>query len=61
MGLPDVAYNQETAPVKSESNAKPTQNRTLSNGLIIEEVANGQPDGKVASRGKKVDISQRTS
>lgn len=60
MGLLDAVCNQETTPVKSEnltSNAEPTQNRTLSNGLIIEEVANGPPDGKVASRGKKVDMS----
>lgn len=60
MDLPDAACNQETTPMKSENqttNAEPMQNRTLSNGLIIEEVANGPPDGKVASHGKKVDIS----
>lgn len=59
MDLPDAACNQETTPMKSENhttNAEPMQNRTLSNGLIIEEVANGPPDGKVASRGKKVKI-----
>ncbi|XP_042002553.1 peptidyl-prolyl cis-trans isomerase FKBP43-like isoform X2 [Salvia splendens] len=59
MGLPDTMNHQEIKPVKSEnytSNAEPTQNRTLSNGLVIEEVANGPPDGKVASRGKKVKI-----
>ncbi|KAG6434454.1 hypothetical protein SASPL_106090 [Salvia splendens] len=59
MGFPDTANHQEIKPVKSEnytSNTEPTQNRTLSNGLVIEEVANGPPDGKVASRGKKVKI-----
>ncbi|XP_057805616.1 peptidyl-prolyl cis-trans isomerase FKBP43-like [Salvia miltiorrhiza] len=58
MGLPDTAHDQETEPVKSENhiNAEPARNRTLSNGLIIEEVANGPPDGKLASRGKKVKI-----
>lgn len=64
LGLPDTVCNQEMTPVKSEnqtSNAEPTQNRTLSNGLIIEEVANGPPDGKVASRGKKVHMSLQIS
>lgn len=64
MVLPDTGCNQETTPVKSEnqtSNAEPTQNRTLSNGLIIEEVANGPPEGKVASRGKKVHMSLQIS
>ncbi|KAL1546463.1 peptidylprolyl isomerase [Salvia divinorum] len=59
MGLLDTGHHQEMKPVKSEnhtSNTEPTQNRTLSNGLVIEEVANGPPDGKVASRGKKVKI-----
>lgn len=62
MDFPDAACNQEMTPMKSENhstNAEPMQNRTLSNGLIIEEVANGPPDGKVASRGKKVDIIQK--
>lgn len=57
MGLPDMTDNQETTHMKFENqttNAKPMQNRTLSNGLIIEEEANGPPDGKVASHGKKV-------
>lgn len=59
MGLPDRTSNQETTPMEFENqntNEAPKQNRTLSNGLIIEEVANGPPDGKVAARGKKVKI-----
>ncbi|KAH6812145.1 hypothetical protein C2S51_025907 [Perilla frutescens var. frutescens] len=59
MGLPDKPYNQEMTPMNFENQTKieeTMQNRTLSNGLIIEEVANGPPDGKVASRGKKVKI-----
>lgn len=34
--------------------AKPSQTKTLSNGLIIEELGSGNPDGKVAAPGKKV-------
>ncbi|KAL0339350.1 UNVERIFIED_CONTAM: Peptidyl-prolyl cis-trans isomerase FKBP43 [Sesamum angustifolium] len=34
----------------------PIQKRTLSNGLIIEEMLNGPRDGKVAAAGKKVKI-----
>ncbi|KAI3449132.1 hypothetical protein Pfo_005797 [Paulownia fortunei] len=59
MGLPNMADNQENTFIKFEiqtTNEKPIQNRTLSNGLIIEEVANGPPDGKVAAPGKKVKI-----
>lgn len=34
--------------------AKPSRARTLSNGLVIEELGRGKPDGKVAALGKKV-------
>ncbi|XP_012845621.1 PREDICTED: LOW QUALITY PROTEIN: peptidyl-prolyl cis-trans isomerase FKBP43 [Erythranthe guttata] len=37
-------------------NANPIRNKTLSNGLTIEEVTNGLSDGKVAAPGKKVKI-----
>ncbi|KAL8542742.1 hypothetical protein ACS0TY_003572 [Phlomoides rotata] len=59
MALPDMTNNQENRHMTLENqftNAKATQYRTLSNGLIIEKVANGPPDGKVASHGKKVKI-----
>lgn len=57
MALPDMTNNQGNKHMtvhNQSTNAKAMQNRTLSNGLIIEEVANGPPDGKVASHGKKV-------
>ncbi|KAK6120572.1 hypothetical protein DH2020_045684 [Rehmannia glutinosa] len=59
LNLPNMTDYQENTFVKIEnrtSNEKPNQNRTLSNGLIIEDVANGPPDGKVAAPGKKVRI-----
>ncbi|KAE9446372.1 hypothetical protein C3L33_21731, partial [Rhododendron williamsianum] len=36
--------------------AKPSQTRTLSNGLIIEDLGSGKPDGKVAAPGKKITV-----
>lgn len=59
MALPDLTNSQENRRMSFENqstNAKAMPQRTLSNGLIIEEVANGQPDGKVASHGKKVKL-----
>lgn len=59
MGSPNLADNQEKTSMNIENqtaNAKPIRNRTLSNGLTIEEVANGPPDGKVAVPGKKVHL-----
>lgn len=44
-----------TGQVQSE--AKSSQVRTFPNGLVIEEVAMGKPDGKRASPGKQVIIS----
>lgn len=41
-----------------ESDSKqPLQTRTFANGMIIQEVEMGKPDGKKATRGKKVNIS----
>jgi FK506-binding nuclear protein len=41
-----------------ESDSKePLQTRTFANGMMIQEVEMGKPDGKKASRGKKVNIS----
>ncbi|KAL3814910.1 hypothetical protein ACJIZ3_016178 [Penstemon smallii] len=60
MGVLNVTENQETTTfMKYEdqtTNAIPNQKRTLSNGLIIEVLANGPPDGKVAASGKKIKI-----
>ncbi|XP_059651547.1 peptidyl-prolyl cis-trans isomerase FKBP43-like [Cornus florida] len=39
------------------SDAKLSQTRTLSNGLIIEELEMGKPDGKMAAPGKKVKVN----
>ncbi|KAL6498784.1 hypothetical protein OROGR_028331 [Orobanche gracilis] len=51
--------NQENMFVEFENQTtkeKPIRKRTLSNGLVIEEVAEGPPDGKVATPGKKVKV-----
>lgn len=56
--MPKMTDNKENTTIKYEhqtANA-PIQERALSNGLIIEEVAHGPPDGKVAAPGKKVKI-----
>uniref|UniRef100_A0A5B6YT91 peptidylprolyl isomerase n=1 Tax=Davidia involucrata TaxID=16924 RepID=A0A5B6YT91_DAVIN len=37
--------------------AKSSQARTLSNGLIIEELEKGKPDGKMAAPGKKLKVN----
>lgn len=55
--MTEVMDNQETTPMNYEdqtTNAVTIQNRTLSNGLVIEELASGPPDGKVARPGKRV-------
>lgn len=46
--------NMEIKEKKSE--AKPSQVRTYANGLVIEELSMGRPDGKRASPGKKVSV-----
>lgn len=46
-----------SATEKVQSEAKSSQVRTFPNGLVIEEVAMGKPDGKRASPGKQVIIS----
>ncbi|KAK7406020.1 hypothetical protein VNO78_07634 [Psophocarpus tetragonolobus] len=42
--------------VKKQIETKPSQVRTFPNGLIIEEVFMGKPDGKKAAPGKKVSV-----
>ncbi|KAL8160280.1 hypothetical protein V2J09_001817 [Rumex salicifolius] len=55
-GESDIAVQNisasENAPIKSK--AKPGNVRNYPNGLIVEEVEMGKPDGKRASAGKKV-------
>ncbi|XVF53981.1 hypothetical protein PTKIN_Ptkin05aG0144400 [Pterospermum kingtungense] len=51
--------NKDTSTLKSEEKqtaGKSSQVRTFPNGLVIEELAMGQPDGKRASRGKQVSV-----
>ncbi|KAF8380429.1 hypothetical protein HHK36_027915 [Tetracentron sinense] len=40
----------------NKSAAKPSQTRTFSNELVVEELAMGKPDGKRASPGQKVSV-----
>ncbi|XP_058205230.1 peptidyl-prolyl cis-trans isomerase FKBP53 isoform X1 [Rhododendron vialii] len=42
--------------IEKETGSKPFQVRTFPNGLVIEELAMGKPDGKKASPGKKVSV-----
>ncbi|KAL0425857.1 UNVERIFIED_CONTAM: Peptidyl-prolyl cis-trans isomerase FKBP43 [Sesamum radiatum] len=56
MSVSELKANQETTLLNFEdqpTNTVPLQKRTLSNGLIIEELASGPPGGKVAAPGKK--------
>ncbi|TKY71070.1 Peptidyl-prolyl cis-trans isomerase FKBP53 [Spatholobus suberectus] len=41
---------------KKQTETKPSQVRTFSNGLVIEELLMGKPDGKRAAPGKKVSV-----
>ncbi|XP_061366159.1 peptidyl-prolyl cis-trans isomerase FKBP53 [Gastrolobium bilobum] len=41
---------------KKQTEAKPSQVRTFPNGLVIEELFMGKPDGKRATLGKKVSV-----
>ncbi|XWS37714.1 hypothetical protein CRYUN_Cryun19dG0068700 [Craigia yunnanensis] len=59
----DAAVSQsgdkDASTLKSEEKqtaGKSSQVRTFPNGLVIEELAMGQPDGKRASRGKQVSV-----
>lgn len=53
--LQENEMNRQSVDVEDKSpKVKSTVIRTLSNGLIIEELAVGEPDGKLAAPGKKV-------
>ncbi|CAA2991658.1 Hypothetical predicted protein [Olea europaea subsp. europaea] len=57
IGTLEINANEENTFMKREdwnANVESSQQRTLSSGLIIEEVAKGEPGGKIAAPGKKV-------
>jgi len=53
-----VEQSGETEMMEEDRNkredAKPSQVRTLANGLVIQELEKGRQDGKIAALGKKV-------
>lgn len=52
--------DKDTSTLKSEEKqtaGKSSQVRTFPNGLVVQELAMGKPDGKRASRGKQVILS----
>lgn len=54
----DLSNTQEPAnQVEAEEKKQPQKTRTFGNGLIIEELSMGKPDGKRASPGNKVSFS----
>ncbi|KAL3615598.1 hypothetical protein CASFOL_041259 [Castilleja foliolosa] len=59
-GFPNATDSQENNRILKSGNQtaseKSISKKTLSNGMVIEEVVNGPPDGKVAAPGKKVKI-----
>ncbi|XP_044468336.1 peptidyl-prolyl cis-trans isomerase FKBP53 isoform X2 [Mangifera indica] len=52
----DGKTGQTVSTVQEQAAAKPSQVRSFPNGLVIEEVAMGKPDGKRASNGKQVSV-----
>ncbi|XP_052187830.1 peptidyl-prolyl cis-trans isomerase FKBP53-like [Diospyros lotus] len=56
IGDQTVADKNGSSNVVEKMEAKPYQVRTFPNGLVIEEVAMGKPDGKKACPGKKVGV-----
>ncbi|KAB1208168.1 Peptidyl-prolyl cis-trans isomerase FKBP53 [Morella rubra] len=51
-----VSAGGNEEPEKKPSEAKSSQVRTFPNGLVIEELAMGKPDGKRSSPGKQVSV-----
>jgi FK506-binding nuclear protein len=53
-----VSVEQSTEMMEEDGNnvedTKPSQVRTLSNGLVIQELETGKENGKIAAVGKKV-------
>ncbi|XP_019230899.1 PREDICTED: peptidyl-prolyl cis-trans isomerase FKBP43 [Nicotiana attenuata] len=55
--LQENEMNRQSVDVEDKSlKVKSTVIRTLSNGLTIEELATGEPDGKLAAPGKKIKV-----
>ncbi|KAK9273135.1 hypothetical protein L1049_017942 [Liquidambar formosana] len=55
MNMPLLSMEEKNRSIKN-ADAKTSQVRTLSNGLVIEELEKGKPDGKIASSGKRVSV-----
>ncbi|CAN1267234.1 Peptidyl-prolyl cis-trans isomerase FKBP53 [Linum perenne] len=53
--VPDTGNDAKSSLVSNEK-SKPSKVRTFSNGLVIEELAMGKPDGKRASPGNQVSV-----
>lgn len=60
MEVPPLSMNEKSGShleVKDRnSDANSSQVRMMSNGLVIEELITGKPDGKIACQGKKVSV-----
>ncbi|XP_062102833.1 peptidyl-prolyl cis-trans isomerase FKBP53-like [Humulus lupulus] len=50
------AQNVSTLDSDKQTNAKSSKVRTLANGLVVEELSMGKPDGKKAQPGKQVSV-----
>lgn len=46
--------NEGKKEEKEEDEKEPQQSRTFGNGLVVEEISMGRPDGKKATPGSKV-------
>lgn len=52
----EVEKDKKNESQEENAGTKPSHARTFGNGLVIEELAMGKPDGKKASPGKKVGV-----
>ncbi|XP_019442297.1 PREDICTED: peptidyl-prolyl cis-trans isomerase FKBP53 [Lupinus angustifolius] len=50
----DLSISEKSG--KKQTEDKPSQVRSFANGLVIEELSTGKPDGKSATPGKKVSV-----
>lgn len=57
----EVEKDKKNESQEENAGTKPSHARTFGNGLVIEELAMGKPDGKKASPGKKVSFSSLSS
>lgn len=49
--------NLSNTNIKEKNEVKPLQERTFPNGLVIQELGMGKPDGRKAALGKKVNLT----